>query len=89
MSLCATIFFTLFVGLQLVAWVFISKYDVEQTEDYMTRSSREVYKISTHSLLPVFSIFENVTLKDLDMIPDIDFTKMNPNDSTHYQWQFI
>ena len=59
LSLMVTLFFTLFVGIQLFAWVFKPSFNQTFAVEYLPRKSNSTYTIPIRQFIPSFSVFND------------------------------
>ena len=57
----ATAFFTLFIGVQLFAWIFTPQFNQGVEVGYLARTANETYEIPISSFLPTVAVVENFT----------------------------
>ena len=80
-SLALTIFFALFIGMQLFAWLFQPSYNDSFSVGYLSREAYTTYDIPVSQFLPTFAIVSNY------------YTGVSPadwvvNDNTTFTWYF-
>ena len=63
-SLLASAFFTLFVGVQLWAWMFAPKYNQALEKNFVSRGEEESYTVLTSLFLPIVGVVMTPNVDD-------------------------
>lgn len=69
-----TVFFTLFIAMQLFAWVFAPEYNQSLSTTYLSRSDITGYYMPLSTLMPTFAI--------------VDRDNLTANDKTYFDFGF-
>lgn len=80
-SLIATIFFGLFIGLQLFSWMTFDSYESTDSINYLSREANQTYEVPTTNYLPAFAIFDNAR--------DLNLRDATINNSDNWSWTFV
>jgi len=56
LSLIVTVFFTMFIGLQMYSWTFTPSYNQSYSVSYLNRKDKNVYDIPIKSFMPTVTL---------------------------------
>ena len=56
LSLIVTVFFTMFIGLQIYSWMFKASYNQSYSVSYLNRKDKNVYDIPITSFMPTVTV---------------------------------
>ena len=88
LSLIATLFFTMFIGIQLYSWMFQPSYNQSFGVEYLNKREKTVYEIPMTSFLPTVGVArldENYEPFDFNNRTDwfIEYTLVNYADDSY------